>query len=150
LDNSTTKNLEAAAQATLMGTTAALPDFKACTQAATDTAGTATSDYTTAGSATKPPTRRREWNPERPTWTETGGPAAPRGPPEREPPELWRFTKVAHVTGLSRAELYRAINRGEFPRPVKITPSSRGTAWISTEVLAFIHGLIRARDDRAA
>ena len=52
---------------------------------------------------------------------------------------LWRLPKVLAIVGLSRSSLYRAINEGRFPRPVRLGP--RAVAWRKSTVLAFINRL---------
>ena len=44
---------------------------------------------------------------------------------------------VEEITGLSRTSIYRLMDRGEFPRPVRVTqkavrwPESVVTAWLA-------------------
>ena len=60
---------------------------------------------------------------------------------------LQRLPRVRERTGLSRSEIYRRINVGEFPAPVKIGP--RCSAWHSAEIDAWIAERIVARDTKA-
>ena len=46
-----------------------------------------------------------------------------------------RMPDVERATGLRRGFLYRLIQRGEFPRPFKLTP--RASAWRASEVAAW-------------
>lgn len=39
---------------------------------------------------------------------------------------ILRLPKVLEVTGLSRSTLYRKIERGEFPRPIKLSERCAG------------------------
>ena len=39
---------------------------------------------------------------------------------------VMRRPEVEHVTGLSRASLYRLIGKGHFPNPVKLSSNSVG------------------------
>lgn len=50
--------------------------------------------------------------------------------------QLWRLPKVEAETGLKRSAIYRLIQLGKFPPPVKLT--DRASAWVSTEVQAWI------------
>ncbi len=49
---------------------------------------------------------------------------------------LLRRKQVEAMTGLGRSSLYAAIQRGEFPKPVKI--SAKAVAWRQSEVAAWI------------
>ncbi|MBZ2210127.1 AlpA family transcriptional regulator [Massilia sp. R798] len=45
---------------------------------------------------------------------------------------LIRIDEVIEITGLSRAAVYRMIQKGEFPRQVRL--SVRSSAWVLQEV----------------
>lgn len=73
--------------------------------------------------------------------------SAPEVPPASVPPapipeRLLRMVEVERQTGVSRAQLYRLIAAGEFPRPVplygrsKAWPESLVQAWISARIAA--------------
>jgi prophage regulatory protein len=49
---------------------------------------------------------------------------------------LLRRKQVEAMTGLGRSSLYAAVQRGEFPKPVKI--AARAVAWRQSEVAAWI------------
>ncbi len=38
----------------------------------------------------------------------------------------YRRTEVEEITGLSRSTIYDMMNRGEFPRPVRLTAKAVG------------------------
>lgn len=59
-------------------------------------------------------------------------------------PTLLRIADVKRRTGLTETSLYRAIQAGKFPRPVKL--SERSSAWIESEVTEYIAARIAARD----
>ncbi|MEZ5442731.1 MAG: AlpA family phage regulatory protein [Lysobacterales bacterium] len=64
---------------------------------------------------------------------------------------LLRQAEVLLLTGLTKSSLYRAIERGHFPRPVKLTPgasaSSRTSSrFLESEVNAFIAARVAERD----
>ena len=62
-----------------------------------------------------------------------------------------RFIRVRQVIerlAISRTTLWRLIKKGEFPPPVKI--SKYASAWVDTDVEAYIRKLIRRRDAGAA
>jgi prophage regulatory protein len=54
---------------------------------------------------------------------------------------LIRRPDVEARTGLPRSTLYDAIERGSFPRPIKL--SERSVAWVASEVDAWVASRIR-------
>ncbi|HFS4633584.1 TPA: helix-turn-helix transcriptional regulator [Escherichia coli] len=61
---------------------------------------------------------------------------------------LLRLSDVMRRTGYSRAWIYRLINLGRFPKPVKI--GSRSVAFIESEVDEWINQRIDASRNNAA
>jgi prophage regulatory protein len=57
---------------------------------------------------------------------------------------LLRRPAVQEVTGLTRSSLYRLIQAGEFPAPIKISASA--SAWVEAEVQTWISHRIARRD----
>jgi predicted DNA-binding transcriptional regulator AlpA len=51
------------------------------------------------------------------------------------------------ATGLSRSEIYRLMEDGAFPPPVRLNETGRSIGWISTEVMGFVFDRIRRRDE---
>jgi prophage regulatory protein len=49
---------------------------------------------------------------------------------------LLRVDTVCAITGLSTPTIYRAMAKGEFPRPVKITSYAR--AWKLSEIMQWV------------
>ena len=41
--------------------------------------------------------------------------------------KVYRRPEVEEITGLSRTSIYKMMNRGEFPRPVRLT--KRAVGW---------------------
>lgn len=60
------------------------------------------------------------------------------------PARFWRLPLVIKYTGLSRSTILRAVDSGEFPRPVKLTPNC--VAWPVAEVEAWAAKRIAARN----
>lgn len=60
---------------------------------------------------------------------------------------LLRLTEVKSRTGKSASSIYAAIAAGEFPRPIKVGP--RTSAWVESEVDAWIEDRIRERDEES-
>ena len=50
--------------------------------------------------------------------------------------EMWREPRVVEVSGLKRSTMRAYISQGKFPAPIKI--GERASAWINTEVLAWV------------
>ena len=59
-------------------------------------------------------------------------------------PVLLRIAEVRRLTGLSDSAIYRAVQRGAFPRPLKL--SERSSAWVESEVRGWIATRIAERD----
>lgn len=55
-----------------------------------------------------------------------------------------RLREVRRRTGKSRSGIYRGIANGTFPAPVKI--GERTSAWVESEVEAWISARISERD----
>ena len=45
-----------------------------------------------------------------------------------------RLPQVIEETGLSRSTIYRMIQSGEFPPPIKLTPNGRASGWLQEEI----------------
>ena len=60
---------------------------------------------------------------------------------------LMRKNEVLDAVHLGRTQLDDAIQRGEFPRPIKITESGRRIAWIREEVEGYIAARAAARGE---
>jgi prophage regulatory protein len=59
--------------------------------------------------------------------------------------KLIRIKTVREMTGLSRSYVYALAYKGQFPQPVKL--SERSSAWIESEVQAWIDSRIAARGE---
>jgi prophage regulatory protein len=56
--------------------------------------------------------------------------------PENDMDTLMRRPDVERVIGLSRSTIYVAMDRGEFPRPIKI--GKRAVAWRESDIKAWL------------
>ena len=56
--------------------------------------------------------------------------------------KVLRLPAVLERIGLSKSTLWRLINDGEFPEPIKLGP--RATGWLEEEVEAWIKSRSRA------
>ena len=63
-------------------------------------------------------------------------------------PKLKKLPEVRAITSLSRPHIYALIQKGEFPKPVKL--SERSSAWVESEVQDWIDKKIAERDQEAA
>ena len=52
---------------------------------------------------------------------------------------LLRRSQVEEIAGLSRSSIYRRMQKGEFPRPVKI--GSAAVRWKEREIVAWLESL---------
>jgi prophage regulatory protein len=64
----------------------------------------------------------------------------------KELPRLLRLRVVVEITGIKKSQLFKAVKRGIFPRPVRILESGRAVGWIEDEVRAYLAGRIALRD----
>ena len=55
---------------------------------------------------------------------------------------LLRRSQVEEIAGLSRSSIYRRMQKGEFPRPVKI--GSAAVRWKERDIVAWLESLPRA------
>lgn len=53
---------------------------------------------------------------------------------------LWRLPTVQAQTGLSKSEIYRRIQLGTFPKPLKL--GARAVAWQASTIDAWVKALI--------
>lgn len=56
-----------------------------------------------------------------------------------------KLSQVLAKTGLSKSHLYALAQKGEFPKPIKL--SERSSAWVESEVQDWIEARIAARDE---
>ena len=63
-------------------------------------------------------------------------------------PILLKQLEVAAQTTLKRSHMYALIQKGEFPKPIKL--SERSSAWVESEVNEWIESKIQQRDEEAA
>ena len=52
---------------------------------------------------------------------------------------LMRRSQVEEIAGLSRSSIYRRMQKGEFPRPVKI--GSTAVRWKESDIFAWLEFL---------
>jgi prophage regulatory protein len=62
--------------------------------------------------------------------------------------KLLKLKTVIEVTGVSRSHIYALAQKGQFPKPVKLT--ERSSAWVESEIQDWIESRIAARDMEVA
>lgn len=60
----------------------------------------------------------------------------------RQDIRFMRLPEVLALCGKSRSSIYAAIKKGEFPAPVKL--STRSSAWIRSEIVAWAESRVKA------
>lgn len=58
----------------------------------------------------------------------------------QEEKRIYRMTEVIGMYGVSKPTLYRMMNQGRFPRPIKL--SKRAVGWTATSLEDFDRSLI--------
>ena len=66
------------------------------------------------------------------------------GSKSREIDRILRLKDVCEATGLAKSTIYGLVQRGEFPKQVKLTTRSSG--WFQSEVRDWIEDLRTKRD----
>lgn len=55
---------------------------------------------------------------------------------------LLKLPKVVAATTYKRSTIYRLIQQGKFPPPIKLSPSGRASAWVESEINDWIQARI--------
>jgi prophage regulatory protein len=63
---------------------------------------------------------------------------------------LLRLAAVEDVVGMKKTQIYDAIGRGVFPRPVPILEGGKAVGWVEDEIIDYIEARIALRDEREA
>ena len=58
---------------------------------------------------------------------------------------LLRRRQVEEITGMSRSSIYKMMQNGEFPRPVKIGPTA--VRWRASDIRAWVESRAVARGE---
>ncbi|MEY8765732.1 MULTISPECIES: helix-turn-helix transcriptional regulator [Francisella] len=53
--------------------------------------------------------------------------------------KIMRIGEVVEITGVSRSTIYRWVDKGQFPKYVKLSPTSTG--WYSDKVYEWLESL---------
>jgi len=60
---------------------------------------------------------------------------------------LLRLPRVEDLTGLRKSQIYEAVERGVFSKPIQILEGGRAVGWIESEIAAYLETRIAARDE---
>ncbi len=63
---------------------------------------------------------------------------------------ILRRDEVCKAIGRGPTSLWRLMQEGRFPRPVRLGPGNKSVGWLSTEVEDWIEARKRERDGAAA
>jgi prophage regulatory protein len=55
---------------------------------------------------------------------------------------LLRLPAVLDRVGLGKSSIYQKVDAGEFPAPVKLSPSGRAVGWPESVITAYIAGRV--------
>lgn len=91
---------------------------------------------------------RETQNPQAAKHSKAAPAAATESIRERDGARILRFRQVAALVGLGKSSIYRKVQEGTFPKPIKLG-SARASGWVSTEVYDWIDDQIR-RSRKAA
>ena len=61
---------------------------------------------------------------------------------QRESSRILRLKQVAAIVGIGRSSIYRKVQEGTFPSPIKLG-SARASGWLSAEVYGWIDDQVR-------
>jgi predicted DNA-binding transcriptional regulator AlpA len=59
---------------------------------------------------------------------------------------LLRLAAVEDLTGMRKTQIYLAMERGLFPKPVQVFETGRAVGWIEGELIGYLNKRIAARD----
>ena len=62
--------------------------------------------------------------------------------------QLMKINALVASTKMSRSQIYALIQKGEFPKPIKL--SERSSAWVESEIQEWIDIRIVLRNEEAA
>jgi prophage regulatory protein len=59
---------------------------------------------------------------------------------------ILRMPEVVNTSGLSRAQIYVMISKGEFPKQIKLTSQGKIAGWLHSEIMMWLQSrIIRSR-----
>ena len=67
---------------------------------------------------------------------------------EHKPDQIIRLAELPRYTGLRRTQIQHYIEKGDFPRPIKLGERAKG--WLASEIRAWQQARISARNSERA
>ena len=62
--------------------------------------------------------------------------------------QLLKVTEVAIYINTCKSQVYKLVKQGRFPKPIKL--GERGSAWLLSEVDAWLQSRVDLRDEEVA
>jgi prophage regulatory protein len=59
---------------------------------------------------------------------------------------MYRLAELPAFVGLKRTQISELIKAGKFPRPIPLSDSGRAIAWLESDLIAWQHERIAARN----
>ena len=59
---------------------------------------------------------------------------------------LLRWTDVQPLVGICRSHAHQLAAKGLFPKPIKLVPGGRASAWVESEIRAWVQQRITEAD----
>ena len=61
--------------------------------------------------------------------------------------KLLKAKQVAEYVNVSKSQIYKLVQQGRLPKPIKL--GERGSAWLVSEIDAWLQSKVDARDEGA-
>ena len=61
--------------------------------------------------------------------------------------KLLKAKQVAEYVNVSKSQIYKLVQQGRLPKPIKL--GERGSAWLVSEIDAWLQSKVDARDEEA-
>jgi prophage regulatory protein len=63
---------------------------------------------------------------------------------------MYRLRDLPQFVGLRRTQIGELIKAGQFPEPIPLSDGGRAVAWLESDLIAWQHGRIAARNATTA
>ena len=63
-------------------------------------------------------------------------------------PKLLKAKQVAEYVNVSKSQIYKLVQQGRLPKPIKL--GERGSAWLVSEIDAWLQSRVDLRDEEVA
>ena len=61
--------------------------------------------------------------------------------------KLFKANEVAEYVNVSKSQIYKLVQQGRLPKPIKL--GERGSAWLVSEIDAWLQSRVDLRDEEA-